>query len=493
MGTLLTKLAGRERSEKGFVQPPFWANPYALWRDLVGDKEQISSDFGSYISDAYKANGVVFACILARLLVFSEARFVWRQLQNGRPSRLFSNADLALLENPWPGATTGELLARMEQDASLAGNSFTTVVGAGGARRLRRLRPEWVTIVAASENEDPYALDATVVGYAYCPGGHADRMEVLTPAEVAHYSPIPDPDAQYRGMSWLTPVLREIESDKATTKHKLNFFRNGAVPQVIVTYDKAVAPAAFERFVELFKEKHQGVDNHYKTLHLAGGADAKVVGSNLQQLDLKVSQGTLETRIAAAAGVHPIIVGLSEGLQGSSLNEGNFEAAKRRFADGTIRPLWRIAAASLATLITSPGSGAQLWYDDRDVPFLREDASAASSILQSEAQTIAALVREGFDADTVIDAVVSGDLRRLAGSHSGLYSVQLQPAGADMSMNGDGAKDVQLAHLKERLELLESREPIVVNMPNGRPKRLALCRDETGMLVGLEEVADESR
>lgn len=437
MPSMLARLAG-PRPTKSFTQSPFWSNPYATWTDLTGSKESIGGDLSSYIGDAYKANGVVFACILARLLVFSEARFVWRQLQNGRPSNMFGSSDLELLEHPWPGGTTGELLARMEQDASLAGNSFNTVVGTGTARRLRRLRPEWVTIVAGSENDDPYALDARVIGYLYSPGGRLEKAEVLTADEVAHYSPIPDPDAQWRGMSWLTPVIREIESDKATTKHKLNFFRNGAVPQVIVTYDKAVTPTAFQAFVELFKQKHQGVDNHYKTLHLAGGADAKVVGSNLQQLDLKVSQGSLETRIAAAAGVHPIIVGLSEGLQGSSLNQGNFDAARRRFTDGTIRPLWRIAAASLATLLPAQSAGVQLWYDDRDVPFLREEAKSAAEILKTEADTITALVREGFDPDTVVDAVVSGDLRRLSGNHNGLYSVQLQPALEPASLNGSG-------------------------------------------------------
>lgn len=442
MATRLARLVGGGRGRKGFSVPPFWANPYAQWHDLVGDKESIGNDFGSYIGQAYKANGVVFACVLARLMVFSEARFVWRQLQNGRPSRLFGSPELGLLEQPWPGGTTGELLARMEQDASLAGNAFVTVAGAGAERRLRRLRPEWVTIVAGSESDDPHALDARVIGYMYSPGGKQDQAEVLDPGEVAHYSPIPDPDAQFRGMSWLTPVLREVESDKATTKHKLNFFRNGAVPQVIVTYDKAVSAERFERFVQLFKEGHEGVDNHYKTLHLAGGADAKVVGSSLQQLDLKVSQGTLETRIAAAAGVHPVIVGLSEGLQGSSLNQGNFDAARRRFTDGTIRPLWRIAAASLSTLLPPQAPGVQLWYDDRDVPFLREEAKSASEILRTEAETIARLLDAGFDADTAVDAVVSGDLRRLSGKHSGMFSVQLRPAGADdmapASSNGSG-------------------------------------------------------
>ena len=60
------------------------------------------------------------------------------------------------------------------------------------------------------------------------------------------------------------------------------------------------------------------------------------------------------TRLAAAAGIPPVVVGFSEGMQGSSLNAGNYSAARRRMADGTMRPLWRNAARSLATLLNVP-------------------------------------------------------------------------------------------------------------------------------------------
>ena len=48
-------------------------------------EETIENDFGSYVQQAYKSNGVVFACMLTRLMVFSEARFQFRALRKGRP------------------------------------------------------------------------------------------------------------------------------------------------------------------------------------------------------------------------------------------------------------------------------------------------------------------------------------------------------------------------------------------------------------------------
>src|SRR5690242_3022331 len=87
-------------------------------------QEQIGPAYASLASLAYKSDSVVFACMLTRALHFAEARFQFRQLNNGRPGRLFGTADLAPLEEPWGGGTTGDLLTRMLMYADLAGNAF---------------------------------------------------------------------------------------------------------------------------------------------------------------------------------------------------------------------------------------------------------------------------------------------------------------------------------------------------------------------------------
>lgn len=439
--TLLAKLAGVESAkaltlnmnerngwidDDGLLLPP-WST------SMASDREEVDQNFAGYVSGAYKRNGVVFACILARALPFSEARFQFQRLTGGRPGDLFGTEALSLLERPWPNGTTGELLIRMEQDASLAGNAYFTPVGQGTSRRLRRLRPDWVTIVSGIRGDSdgsPFALDGEVLGYIYGPKG-ATRIEpvLLSPERVVHYSPIPDPEAQWRGMSWLSPVLREVQADSATTTHKQKFFEHGATPPFAIKYDSSVSPEAFEKFVALFKREHTGSANAYKVLHLGGGADPTTVGTDLRQLDFKATQGAGETRIAAAAGVGAIIARLSEGMQGSSLNSGNYNAAKRQFADMTIRPLWRMAAGALdKPTVTQTPAGSRLWYDARDVAFLKEDEKDAAEIQGRQAETIARLTDAGFEPSSVIDAVRAGDFTLL--SHSGLYSVQLQAAGA---------------------------------------------------------------
>lgn len=1139
---LLERVAAERKSHslrfgggQGFEEPKFWER-LPIFTAPVGEREEIEADFESFVERIYKADGIVFACILTRMWVFSEARFLYQRFERGRPGDLFFDDGLELLENPWPNATTGELLAHMDQDASLAGNFYATTVTDGAGRRIRRLRPDWVTIITGSPSDDPFDIRARVIGYLYDPArapssasgrplGQAAPV-LLTPDQVVHYcvdeeteiltaagwkdyatlssgdevltlnhetgmsewqpvsevcvfpaqrrnmlrmegaehsslttlnhrwpverrnaragryerrwatsesfstgdyvptaafcadlpreqkwtdalvelvawfwtegtirrqrdgrlargvsisqsrtvnpsnveriraalmslfgapvdkmqrtgpaagrapcwreatdgnnaifhlsadavdvitchapgrvvttefirsltrsqldlfiktsvladgwqdpngrtrlaqkdraaaeqfalacivagysvsirqgwlgdcgyrmhvvsvnktrhfgvgdqrsrfkrtrtthdgvvwcprtpngtwlarrngsvyftgnSPIPDPIAQWRGMSWITPVLGEIMGDKAATRHKLRFFESGATAKYVVTYDSSLTKDQFDQYVKAFQEQNEGLGAAYKTIHLGGGADAKVLGTDLKELEFKATQGageplavdtpiptpdgwttmgdievgaevigrdglpalvtsrspvhlgrdcyrvtfndrtsiiadashlwaamdrntndraeatyttaqlrelinewktrgnggnrigvpaaraaklpdrdllidpyvlgvwlgdgqtagaaicgeaddvafiaseierrgytttrwkvqsgkvpvigipggllfaldalgvlgnklipddylrasyeqrldllrglmdtdgtvghvgkescsfsskwqhlarqvadlvrslgqratlsrradvrsrtggtwtvqfrgdpdavpfllprkaarcrtplhvrnraiisidpvdsvpvrciavdspdhlfcvgdgwvlTHNTRIAAAAGTHPVIVGLSEGLAGSSLNAGNFKQARRAFADKTMRPLWRIAAASLAKF-TSPPPRTRLWYDDRDIPFLRDDQADVAEIQSRQAAAIRQLVDAGYDPDAVIDAVQADDFALLRRRHSGLFSVQLQPpmtpeqieaAAADNGSNGNGA------------------------------------------------------
>jgi len=396
--------------------------------------ERIESNFIGMVQGAYKRNGIIFACMRARLGVFSDGRFQYQRIRNGRPGDLFGDQSLSLLETPWPNGTTGDLLTRNLQDADLAGNAFFTVRNG----HLRRMRPDWVTIVMGSHDDPsvlPDDLDAELLGYGYFPGGWmSDRPPIfLLPDEVSHFAPVPDPIAHYRGMSWLTPVIREIQADTAATIHKLAFFENGATLQTIVSF-KDMKQEKFEAFQKTMDLAHKGAQNAYKTLYLGGGADATVVGADLKQLDFKVTQGAGETRIAAAAGVHPVIVGLSEGLAGSSLNAGNFGQARRLFSEGTLNTLWRNVSASLATLVPPP-QGAQLVIDKRDIPFLREDAKDAVEIQQNMASTIVSLATGGFTRDSAIAAVVAQDMTLLV-EDPNWVSVQLQQSSGPAPAGG---------------------------------------------------------
>jgi phage portal protein BeeE len=404
-------------------------NPYFTGpTTTLGQKqEEIRGNFEGYVYGAYRSNGIVFACILARLMLFSEARFQFRRRVNGRPGELFGTKALESLEEPWPGGTTGDLLTRVIQDVDLGGNYFAARRDGG---RIKRMRPDWVTIVLGSKKDASVGfgdVDAEVLGYIYEPGGKggSGETDVFLREEVAHFAPIPDPLAAFRGMSWLTPVLREIMGDLAATEHKLKYFENGATPNLVVSIDASVQKETFKEWVDLFDKKYSGAANAYKTMYLGAGAKAEAVGADLKNVDFQQVQGAGENRIAVAAGVPAIIVSLSEGLKAATL--ANYGQARRHFADATMRPLWRGVAGAFSNIIQVP-AGAELWYDDRDISYLQADRSDEAEIQQKEAVAAKTYIEAGYDPDSVVAALTANDMSRL--THTGLVSVQLQKPGA---------------------------------------------------------------
>jgi 2'-5' RNA ligase/phage portal protein BeeE len=363
--------------------------------------------------------------------VFSQVRFQWTRFQGSQPGDLFGTPELSLLETPWANGTTSDLLARMELHNSLAGNAY---VRRTSPTQLNVLRPDFVTIILGSQEdeEDPAnAADVTVAGYLYAPAG--GRARIFLPDELCHFAPIPDPWFHFLGQSWITPVLRELQGDMAAVEHKFRYFENNATVNLAISFNPSVSIDTVKAFKELMEEEHAGVRNAFRTLYLGGGADPKVIGSTLKDMDYAVVQGRAESRLASAAGVHPTVVGFSEGLQGSSLNAGNFQAARRLFGEKTLTHLWGNAAASLQSIVRPPDSRASLWYDSR-IPFMREDAADLAAIQVQQAQAIGALVKDGFTPESAVAAITKNDLGLL--EHTGLTSVQLLPPGEMIDQGG---------------------------------------------------------
>lgn len=445
----------RPQRRKGFSMPPFWSTDGArvalLNMGLNPENESLGNGFVDYVQNAYKANGVVFACIAARCRVFSQARFAYQQFRKGRPAELYTDDNLRILEKPWRQGTTGEMLTHMDVDVAMGGNNYFTMCdedGNIGPSRVRvdrspfiaRMRPDWTNLVIGAPSGNPWNIDARVIALSYRPPQSEEPL-ILNAGEFAHYSPIPDPVARFRGMSWLTPILRDVQADSTYTTHKISYLRNAATPNLAISVSEEVDDDEFDRFVLKFREEYEGSNNAYRTLLLAGGADVTPLSSNFQQLAIKEGQGSLETRIAAAAGVHPSIVGLSEGLQGAALNSGNFSAARRLAVDMTVRSLWGMSSASLEAIV-GVRQGSRLWYDDRDIPFLREDAKDEAEIFYSKAQSLRQLTDGGWEPDAAVLAVDAMDIKLLRGKHTGLFSVQLQDPNKVPAQNNGQINDM---------------------------------------------------
>jgi phage portal protein BeeE len=368
-----------------------------------GNREQSVNSLISEAQRMYQTNGVVWSTILARIMVFSQARFTF---QSKVDKRTFGKPTLSLLEYPWPNGATSDLLARMEQDVSLAGNAY---IWKPEPDRLVRIPPNEVTIISKEEDGG----FRTVLGYDWDPqplmtGGRSEKARFIPVEEIGHYAPIPDPAASFRGMSWLTPVIREVLGDKELTDYKTNFLSNSATPSMLVKYPIKLRGDTIDSIVQRFTAKYAGA-NGLKTLVLDQGADATPMGSTFDQLNLTAVMTAGAERICAAGGVPMDIAG----LQGATSN-AEWGASMRRFADITLRFLWESACSSLEPIVDGiPDQGVRLWYDVTDVAALRQSETERAQTIQVKAAAILTLEQAGYTRESVVAAVVADDLTLL--------------------------------------------------------------------------------
>ena len=120
----------------------------------------------------------------------------------------------------------------------------------------------------------------------------------------------------FKGMSWLTAVLREVGADVALTDYKTTHVQNGATPGLVLKYPRNLSEKALDSLKKRFAALYAGPGNAGKTLVLDEGADVTVAGSTLEQLQFTAVQSAGVERIAAAAMVPLEVLGLVVGGAG---------------------------------------------------------------------------------------------------------------------------------------------------------------------------------
>jgi len=371
------------------------------------DREPVMPQLAAYAQQANSSSAIVFSAILVRMALFAEVRF---QFQAKDDKHLFGNTGLAKLEEPFgPNTTTGDLLGRAEQDVSLAGNVFTW--DAPGENRLVRLRPDWTTIVSELVPVAGGGSYRRKIGYWWePPKGVLDqgRGQFYPADEVVHWAPIPDPAADFRGMSWLTPIYRDVAGDDGLTQYKIRYLQNNASPNLLIKYAQKLSPGTVDGIRERMTARYGGVDNAFKTLVLDQGADATVIGNSMTQMDFSAVSSVGTERILAAAGVPGVLVGL-EPLRGAGRG---YQESMQKFANVWARPQWRSICGALSQVLDVP-AGNRLWFDTADIAALQDGEMERGQAALVRAQALLALVQAGYTHESAIAAVDAMDLSQL--------------------------------------------------------------------------------
>ena len=382
---------------------------------------QITTGTGG-AAEALASNGIAYGIYRQRVDLFAQGRFRYRRFGNPRPTLAdsFSDASLARLQ------PERALLEAAEMSVATAGAGYWVDDGP----LLRRLPAEHCTIVLGSERhpKDPHlAWDARKEGLIYHPAGSALDPEVWLWDEVYPYIPETDPANPWRGISWLRPAMEDIESDNGARRYLTKFFQNHATPNTAVVFPPEVLKETVEAFRDLFLQKHAGVERSFRTAFLGGGADIKVIGASLKDLDTADVRRQVHKDIAAAAGVPIVAAGIEQGTYANS------KEAKRALADSKVRYLWASVAESFAPAVRVP-AGAELYVETAHIAALQADALDDAQVLAVQAQTMRTLGDGGWDKASVVAAVTKGDLSTI--KDTGLVPVQLIPPGVAGTNSG---------------------------------------------------------
>jgi phage portal protein BeeE len=228
-----------------------------------------------------------------------------------------------------------------------------------------------------------------------------------------HWAPIPDPQADFRGMSWLTPVYRDIQGDNGMTQYKIAYLEHAASPNMLIRYTQKLNPGTVDAIRERVAARYAGPQNAFRTLVLDQGADATVIGNSLTQMDFtNVAQAGVE-RVLAAAMVPGVMLGF-EPLRGAGRS---FADVVRHFADAWARPQWRSACGALQQLVPGPdldAGAARLWFSTDEIAALQDGELQRSQATLVRAQAILALNQaQAYDPKSIVDAVEAADLDQL--------------------------------------------------------------------------------
>lgn len=292
--------------------------------------------FLTLIHEGYKKNAVAYACI--RLLAQSVPEpplKIYRLNAQGREEEDPEHPCRLLIKRPNPYQTEFEFWELTSTYLSVCGRApwWKEKNRLGEPIALWPLRPDRIAPILGIE-----AGAKLLAGWEYRLGG---RSYTLPPGDVLYFN-FPDPSDDtggiFGGLGPMQVLAQEIDTDQAATSHVYALIKNFAMPGVLLKVKnkltKDTAKDLKDAFVRRYGDMHRGepavIDND---------ADVTALSNTLKDLEFPDVRAISETRIAAAFGTPPVLVGLKAGLDKATMN--NVAESRELFTETTLAVLWR--------------------------------------------------------------------------------------------------------------------------------------------------------
>jgi len=269
-----------------------------------------------------------------------------------------TRVDLLLNKEPNPFQDINTFKRNLIIDLLIDGNIFIYYDGV----HLYHLPAQNVTIEADTQTY--------VSKYVY--DGHID----YTPKEIIHIKENSF-HSIYRGVPRLKPAYRTMYLMDSMRKFQDNFFKNGAVPGLVLKSPNTLSEKIKERMLQSWATRYNPKNGGRRPLILDGGLEVdSLTKVNFKELDFQPSIAANEKVILEALGVPPIL------LDGG--NNANIRPNHRLYYLETVLPIVRKIAYACERYF-----GFELSEDITNVPALQPE-------LRDQAAYYATLVNTGI-------------------------------------------------------------------------------------------------
>lgn len=268
--------------------------------------------------------GWVFRCVSTIKDEVSKVEFVLkRKDKNGNEEVVFDHPALTLLQYVNEYFTKSTLFERLQADLELFGNHYWLIVKNNKGVPIE-IYPLLATNIKAVADATSY-----VKYYEYSMDGKTYKI----PAEdILHFKNY-NPSSFICGVSTLEGARLAVDNDESAKMYSNQFFKNGAVPGVILEYPGTINAETQKLMRMQWDEQYAGFQKAYRTAVAAGGL--KIHQMDVKQSDMQLIEQRRFSRdeIFAIFGVPPTIAGVNEATVYAAA-----KAAEYSFARFTIEP-----------------------------------------------------------------------------------------------------------------------------------------------------------
>lgn len=181
--------------------------------------------------------------------------------------------------------------------------------------------------------------------------------------------------SMYRGVSRLKPALRTMILMKRMRDFQDNFFKNGAVPGLVLKTPNTLSEKIKNRMIEAWAMRYSPSNGGRRPLILDGGLEVDAISDvNFKDLDFQDAIAANEKIILKALGIPPILL--------DSGNNANLRPNMRLYYLETILPINEKVDHALTRFF-----GFKILPDITDIPALQPELSDQSNYYSSLVNT----------------------------------------------------------------------------------------------------------